>query len=100
MLDNNYTDWKNDLVPLHQQSKEAKGKGYSIDWKNKVINGSRQSVLGKIYYETFEDYLFFIGKNKDYNRIREAREILLTEFAALKEWTDNNPDLLLTYHSD
>jgi len=31
----NYSDWKNDLVPLHQHSKAVKNKGYSVDWKEK-----------------------------------------------------------------
>ena len=45
----NFSDWKNDLAPLYQQSKAVKKKGYSVDWKEKNINGSKQSVPSKIY---------------------------------------------------
>lgn len=95
----NYTDWKNDLIPLHQQSKEVKGNGYSIEWKERIINGSRQSVPAKIFFETFEDYLYFIGKGKDFRKIEESRKLMVAEFPILKEWTANNPSLILEYYN-
>ncbi|MEI9945813.1 MAG: Wadjet anti-phage system protein JetD domain-containing protein [Chitinophagaceae bacterium] len=94
----NYSDWKNDLVPLHQQSKEAKGVGYSIDWKQKLINGSKQSIPARIYFETFGDYLHFIGKKNDFRKINEALTIILREFPVLKNWSERNPELLLENH--
>lgn len=96
----NYSDWKNDLVPLHQQSKEAKGYGYSIDWKQKIINGSRQSIPAKIYFKTFNDYLHFVGKKAEFEKINAALSILSAAFPALRDWAENNPTLLLTYHRE
>jgi len=95
VIGNNYSDWKNDLVPLYQQSKATKGRGYTIDWREKTINGSKQSIPSKIYFETFEDYLSFVGRNSEYNKIREAQKAILSDFPALKEWTENNPSILL-----
>jgi hypothetical protein len=97
---NNYSDWKNDLIPLHQQSKETKRVGYSIDWKQKVINGSKQSIPEKIYFETFDDYLYFIRKKKEFEKISTSFSVLLAEFPVLRNWAENNPALLLTYHAE
>lgn len=96
----NYSEWKNDLVPLHQQSKDAKGKGYTIEWKEKSIIGSKQSVPVKIYFETFEDYLHFIGRTEDYHKIKDSQIILDAALPMLREWTVNNPALLLTHYNE
>jgi hypothetical protein len=95
---NNYSDWKNDIVPLHQNSKVAKGKGYSVEWKDKTINGSKQSIPAKIYFETFEDYLYFIGKVEDYRKIKQSYEIIVAAFPELTEWAQANPSLVLLAH--
>ena len=95
---NNYSDWKNDIVPLHQNSKAAKGKGYSVDWKDKTINGSKQSIPAKIYFETFEDYVYSIGKVDDFNRINQSYELIVTAFPTLAEWAQTNPSLVLSAH--
>lgn len=93
----NYNEWKADLLPLHHQSKQAKGKGYTVEWKTKVINGTRQSVPSKIYYETFEDFLFSIGRTADYQKIITANDLIVERFPALKDWTAYNPGLLLEH---
>jgi len=95
----NYSDWKNDLIPLHQQSKSVKGSGYSIDWKQKLINGSRQSVPARIYFMNFEDYLDFTARKSDFKKIKEAFEMLSNEFPVLRNWAENNPESLLNFHS-
>ena len=97
---NNFSDWKNDLVPLYQHSKGSKGKGYSVDWKDKNINGTKQSTPDKIYFETFEDYLYFIGKNKTFDKIKESYLILTGAFPILKVWAENNPALLFEHYDD
>jgi hypothetical protein len=97
---NNFSDWKNDLVPLYQDAKDSKGKGYSVDWKDKNINGSKQSIPVKIYFETFEDYLYFTGKNKTFDKIKESYLNLTDAFPILKVWAENNPALLFEHYDD
>src|SRR5688572_781058 len=91
----NYSDWKNDLVPLYQQSKTVKAKGYSVEWKDKNINGSKQSVPAKIYFETFDDFLFFSGKIKEYQKIADSRQLILSQYPSLEQWANDNPAVLL-----
>lgn len=91
----NFSEMKSNVVPLYESSKAAKGKGYTIDWKNKIINGSEQSTPAKIYFETFEDYLFFIKKQKEYESIRSLKQLISTHLPALEEWINANPELIL-----
>ena len=95
----NFSDWKNDLVPLYQQSKALKQKGYSVDWKEKNINGSKQSVPSKIYFDTIEDFLHFVGKEKDCLKIQSARDLLMKSFPLLEQWANDNPEILLSNYS-
>lgn len=95
----NYSDWKKDIVPLHQGSKPVKGKGYSVEWKNKTINGIKQSIPGKIYFDTLDDYLFFIGRTKEFETIKESQILILTAFPVLKAWTESNTNLLFSAYN-
>lgn len=93
----NYSDWKNDLVPLYEKSKAVRSHSYSVDWKDKIINGSVQSVPARIYFETFEDYLFFTGKRNAFAQIAASRQLLLNQLPQLEEWIDENLPLVWAY---
>ncbi len=95
----NFSDLKNDLVPLYQQSKAIKQKGYSVDWKKKNINGSKQSVPSKIYFDTIEDFLHFTGKESDYLKILASRNLLIKSFPFLEQWANDKPEILLSNYS-
>jgi len=85
------------IVPLYNHSKEAKGKGYTVAWKTKNIQGSQQKIPGKIYYETLEDYLFFTRREKDFLKIKEAFQLIATSFPLNASWAKEQPAFLLTY---
>lgn len=92
---NNFSDLKTDILPLYQHSKAVRQKSYSVDWKTKKIGGSLQSVPARIYFETLEDYLYFTGKADDYNKITNARALILDAFPVLRQWADTNASTLL-----
>jgi hypothetical protein len=96
----NYNEWKADLLPLHQQSKNARNKGYTVEWKPKLVNGTKQSVPSKIYYETLDDFLFFIGRTTDYKKIEAANDLIVKTFPDLKEWAANNPAIILEHSQE
>lgn len=85
------------IVPIYENSKEVKGKGYSVEWKVKNIEGTKQKVPGKIYYETFEDYLFFTEREKDYLKIAGAYKLIQDSFPSNWAWAKDHPSFLLTY---
>lgn len=97
ILGSNYSDWKNDIVPLYQQSKSVKSKSYTVEWKEKIINGSKQSIPSKIYFENFDDYLAFTGRTNDYGKILAANSLIIFHFPGLKNWAAENTRTLLQY---
>jgi hypothetical protein len=85
------------IVPIYTNSKEVKGKGYSVEWKIKNIEGTKQKLPGKIYFETFEDYLFFTKREKDHLKIEEACKLIAHSFPSNWAWAKDHPSFLLTY---
>lgn len=93
----NFSDFKAELVPLYQNSKANKGKGYTVDWREKLINGSNQRVPAKIFFETAPDYFVFIKKEDEFEKINEAKHLLVTTYSQLESWANENPALLLAH---
>ena len=42
VVDTGFSNLNNAIVPIHNQSKAAKGKGYTVEWKIKNIEGTKQ----------------------------------------------------------
>lgn len=99
ILGSNYSDWKNDIVPLHQQSKSVRQNSYSVEWKEKTINGIRQSIPSKIFFETFEDFLAFTGQKDDYEKISAAFHSTISFSPILRSWAEENARTLLQYEN-
>lgn len=95
--DAGFNNLHNALVPLYNHSKEAKGKGYTVVWQTKKIQGSQQKIPGKIYFETLEDYLFFTKREKDFLKIKGAYEIIAASFPLNAAWAKEEPAFLLTH---
>jgi hypothetical protein len=91
----NYNELKAALVPLYHQSTQVKGKGYSIDWKEKSIEGTKQKIPSKIFFESLDDYLFYIKRTKDYEAVSNAFAELVTAFPDLKHWAIDNISFIL-----
>ncbi|WP_126972897.1 DUF3322 and DUF2220 domain-containing protein [Gynurincola endophyticus] len=92
-----FNDLHSAIVPLYNQSKEVKGKGYTVTWKMKKIQGSQQKIPAKIYYENLEDYLFFTKREKDFSKIKKAYELIADFFPLNAGWVKEEPAFLLTY---
>lgn len=90
-----FSELKNAILPLYQHSKEAKGKGYTIDWREKTIDGTKQKIPAKIYFENFNDYLFYTKKISDYSAIQNAFDLLTESFPTLSDWAKDNVLFLL-----
>lgn len=80
-----------DFLPLILNSKEKKGKGYSLVFEQKrTRNNGTQSQLSKIFFETEEDFLSFIEKKSETKRLTHALSLLFKNFCP----ASNNSDLL------
>lgn len=94
-----FSELKAAIVPLYNQSKQAKGKGYTIEWKEKRVEGTKQKLPAKIYFETLDDYLFYTKREADYRSIQSAFTSLSAAFPKLSEWAKEYINFLLTYAS-
>lgn len=91
-----FTELQTSLVPLYQHSKQAKGKGYTIEWKEKTVDGTKQKLPSKIFFETLNDYLYYTGRAKDYEAVNNSFEKLISSFPFLSDWAKENVVFLLT----
>lgn len=91
----NFSELKDAILPLYKHSKEAKGKGYTVEWREKTIDGTKQKMPAKIYFESFSDYLFYTKKIADYSVILNSFNVLTASFPTLSEWAKDNVPFLL-----
>ena len=95
--DTGFSNLNSTIVPIYNQSKAAKGKGYTVEWKIKNIEGTKQKVPGKIYYETLDDFLFFTKREEDFSTIRQAYKQIAAMFPQHVDWAKEQPAFLLTH---
>ncbi len=82
-------DWVN---RLREGSREARGFGYSLEFTE--VNHRQlgmQRFPSRIWFETGDDLLRFIGKAKDFERFRSLAEETVAEQPLLKEWLARRP---------
>ena len=99
---------ESDLKPLIQKSKANCGKGYTLIFEEtKTRNNGIQSRLSKIVFETEEDFLSFINKQKETERAIKAITALkknchseLISESFIKQWALKNLSALTASHSD
>lgn len=93
----NFSELKSAIVPLYQQSKQAKGKGYTIEWKEKIVDGTKQKIPLRIFFETLDDYLFYTKRTKDCKDINTAFDKISASFMGLNGWAKDNVSFLLSH---
>lgn len=91
----NFSELSAAIVPLYQQSKQAKGKGYTVEWREKAIEGTKHKIPGRIYFETLDDYLFSTGRINDFALVNQSYKLLIDIFATLKDWANANTSFIL-----
>lgn len=96
----NYNAWRDDLVPLYQQSKQQRGSGYTVDWKERKVAGTNQQVPARIYFESIGDFLGFTCRKKDHDAIVSAYRLLTEAFPLVSDWAIANLNLLLVYRDE
>lgn len=91
----NFNQLKAAIIPLYQQSKQVKGKGYTIEWREKIVEGTKQKIPSKIFFESLDDYLFYTKRIKDFEAINNAFDKIITSFSSLSDWSKKNAIFLL-----
>ena len=86
---------------LRDGSKEVRGFGYTIEWREKRSRAfGRNSFPERIYFETQEDFLRFIGKQSEFSAFSSAVDRLHSEFSELEGWISSHRQLLIEVEPD
>lgn len=86
------SEYEKEILALLNQSKEKKYFGYSIDYqtiKTKLIG--TQSLPASIYFDSENDFLKYLGKEKEVVLFRQNCQQILSLFPELKNWIIQNP---------
>ncbi|WP_299729340.1 DUF3322 domain-containing protein [uncultured Endozoicomonas sp.] len=82
-------DW---ITQLNSHSKAATGSGYRLEFRtiNHKMLGS-QRIPEKIFFDTRDDWLSFIGKRKDFRQFDELIGTLRRQLPELLPWLQKKP---------
>ena len=84
--------FEKEIQLLVSQSKEKKGFGYTLAFQEvRTKYVGTQHVPVSIYFETEEDYLRFLGKEREVKQFRQCSLEIMKTFPELKEWIFYNP---------
>jgi hypothetical protein len=86
---------QSEILPLHEQSKAVRHKGYSVDWQERKIDGVRQDIPVRIYFEAFEDFLFYVRKEAAFESIEQVYRLTTAKYPELALWLADRPDIIL-----
>ena len=92
----NFSQINEKISKLRSESKEEIGYGYSIEFtlKNDRKIG-KQLFPTRIYFETLDDYLKFLHKEKEYHNVMQATQQIIDQIPKLKTWIVANPQKVL-----
>lgn len=89
------------ITALRDGSKEVRGFGYSIEWREKRSRAfGRNSFPERIFFETPEDFLRFIGKQSEFVAFATAVNRLRSEFPELGGWISSHRQRLIEVEPD
>jgi hypothetical protein len=97
----NFSKVRGEILALKEQSKEALGSGYEIDfnlWQHRQLGA--QALPEKIRISSLEDLCFLIGKSKDLSRWRRMTTLVTQQCPELKAWIGESPFQVLKYASE
>jgi hypothetical protein len=84
------------LQTLRDASKEVRGFGYSIEWREKRSRAfGRNPFPERFFFETRDDYLRFLGKQSEFAAFAFAVERLRSEFPEINGWIRSHRQLLI-----
>jgi hypothetical protein len=95
-----YGQARDAIAGLRAHSKEQKGLGYSIAWKQQTFRRyGEQQIPAGVSFPTQEDYTQFLGKSPEVRQFEKDCQLIVRAFPELVEWIQQNP-LKLIEHAD
>ena len=89
---NNFSDFAQQIESLNSQAKDRKGFGYTVDYKRtRTKYLGEQDIPVSIYFETEQDFLRFLSKEKEVAKFRENIALIISIFPQLTPWIQKYP---------
>lgn len=97
-VSNDFVEMKKELAGLIEYSKDRKGFGYTIHYKQVITRKhGLQDLPETIAFETESDFLKFLKKEKEVTIFVKNSEIILSCFPVLREWIAKFPLKVIQY---
>lgn len=96
-----YTKARDAIITLREHSKQTKGFGYSIEWKEQTFRRfGEQKVPATVSFPTREDYTRFLGKCSEVRQFEQDFKLVQETFPELAEWIKRNPLKVVEHAGD
>lgn len=96
-----YTKSRDAIIELRSRSKQTKGFGYSVEWKEQTFRRfGDQQVPATVSFSTREDYTRFLGKCSEVRKFEDDCKLVLEAFPELAGWIERNPLKVVEHAGD
>ncbi len=96
-LSKDFKKMSSEIAEVVSFSKDRKGYGYSVISETvKTRQHGIQDIPKSIAFETSSDYLKFINKEKEFNKMMKSFKFVSSELPQLREWLIENPKVIIS----
>lgn len=96
-----YEKARDAIAELRGHSKEIKGFGYAVEWKQQSFRRyGEQQIPAGASFPTREDFTRFLGKCSEARQFEKDHEMVTCTFPELVEWMRENPFKLVDHATD
>lgn len=98
---NDFSDFAHQIESLNSEAKARKGFGYTVDYKRtRTKYLGEQDIPVSIYFETEQDFLRFLYKEKEVAQFRENVALITSAFPQLILWIQKNAKKVVQYETE
>jgi hypothetical protein len=95
------SEFEKEILLLISQSRIKKGYGYTLAFQQvKTKYLGTQDLPTTIYFDTEQDLLKYLSKEKEVIQFKENQEKIISTFPILKEWTIQNPSKIIQHPAE
>lgn len=94
-----YVELRKGVRLLQAQSKEARGRGYSLDYQvqQKRFSG-QQTIPVRAIIETEQDFLWLVEKEEEFGIFWQDVKLIREQLPQLATWMERSPQKVIGYH--
>jgi hypothetical protein len=83
---------------LHRGSRERTGRGYALEFREiNTRREGRQSVVSRIFFPSLEDYLSFLGREREHAAFLAEARMVIARLPGMEGWILEKPQRFIAY---